>query len=287
MPVNVFAALTEQWDRAIGAGVTSVVSRAIEANATLLASILTIYVILLGILTSFGKVSWPEFVTWMVRGSAVSMLLAAPAFSQYVQTPLMETIPAWIASTTMGVDVQDVPAAFDRMRAGVLMIEGRIYQQLGMAQIAEMIVTSGTVALIAGELWFVWGMWQLMRGVIAFLVVAAPFLLAFYLFAATRHITLNWAGTAISALLAMMMLGVMVSFTVAVNNAFLESMIARQGTVLEMIDTLRCIVTFFAFSAFMTLFLPLLAMRMGHGVLPNINPMLHSASRWAGRGIGR
>ena len=179
---NVFTALANRWDQLIATGVSATAGNAIAANATLFGSMLTLYIIISGCLTMFGRMSMQEWVFGATRVAAISLLLTAAGFSQYISRPLQTDIPDWIAQSTSGsVTTTTAPQQFDALRNAVVARKAMILQQdSGFAYIGERLECGFITLCILIELAVSFFIWEFARGMIGFIVAVAPFLLRLY-----------------------------------------------------------------------------------------------------------
>lgn len=271
---TVFTSLAARWDQLLTTGLSGTVSTAITANATLLASVFTLYIIILGALTMFGRLSMAEWTFSATRAAVVAMLLTAAGFNQYIQTPLMTDIPNWIATSTGGGTADmTVAQQFDGIRNKVIARKAAILQQTsGFTYIGERLECGFITICILIELAISFFIFEFARGLIGFCVAVAPFLLLFYLFQTTRHITLNLAGQVVSLLILMVMLTTMVQMAVQADTAFLDTL-ATGGAVDVQIDALDNAFVFYLFGLGVMLMAPSLAMRIGSGFVPSLGAM--------------
>jgi type IV secretion system protein VirB6 len=285
MASALFTGIAANWDATISIGVTGTIADELTANATLFGTMLTLYIIISGVLTMFGRFSMSEWTFGATRAAIISLLLTAAAFSQYIQTPLMTTIPNWIAQSVNGAaGTQTAPQQFDALRNQVVAIEAGILQQAtGWTEVGERIRADFATWLICLELTISFIIWEMSRGLMGLLVASAPFLLGLYLFQATRHIPLNLAGSAISALILLLLMSVLLSISINADQQWLAQSMTANATIDVQLDSMKNIALFFLFGMVMTVFLPALAGRIGHGVLPGVAPMVASPLRVAER----
>jgi hypothetical protein len=274
MAPAVFTALASNWDQQIINGISATISNAITANATLLVSLLTLHIIIIGVMTMFGRMSMAEWVFTATRAAMIALLLTAAGFNQYIQAPLMNEIPDWIATSTSGsVTPTSAPQQFDKLRNAVVARKAAILQQVsGFTYFGERLECGFITLCILIELAISFFIWEFARGMIGFCVAVAPFVLGFFLFRATRHITLNLAGTVVSLLILMVLLGVMVQMSITADNAFLTTM-QQGGSVDEQLDALANTFIFFLFGVGITVMAPSIAMRIGAGFVPSVGQM--------------
>jgi type IV secretion system protein VirB6 len=288
MASALFAGIAANWDATMSDGVTQTIADELVANATLFGSMLVLYIIISGVLTMFGRISMAEWVFGATRAAILSSLLTAAAFSQYIQVPLMDTIPNWIAqSVNGGMGAQTAPQQFDGLRDAVVAIEAGVLQQAtGWTQVGERIRADFATWLICLELTISFIIWEMSRGLMGLLVAVAPFLLGLYLFRATRHIPLNLAGSAVSALILLLLMSVLLNISINADQRWLAQSRTANATIDVQLDNMKNIALFFMFGMVMTAFLPFLASRIGHGVLPGVAPLVTAPLR-VGESVGR
>jgi hypothetical protein len=262
---QVFQQLGASWDTVFTTSVSATISNAITQNATLLASILTLWIIVSGVATMFGRMSMAEWVFGATRAAIIGFLLTAAAFQQYVQTPLQTTLPNWIAATVSGGANATGPQQFDAIFNQIGVAVGRIEQQLSWTDIGPYIECAFVSFFTLAELVICFCIWEFAKGMIGLLIAATPFLLGFYVFRATRHVVLALAGQAVTALLTMLMVNIMVALSVAANTSYMTQ-IATTGGVGAQISSLVGVSGFILFSDVMVLLIPGIAARIGGGV---------------------
>lgn len=278
---TLFADLAAGWDGTVSGAVTDTVAATIAANAILFGSLLTLYIIITGVLTMFGRVSMAEFVFGATRAAIIGTLLTVAAFSQYIQTPLMDTIPNWVAaSASGGLNARTGPQLFDVLRNQVIAIEAGIIQQSGgLLHIGDRLLAAFMSGMICFELLVSFAMWEFNRAMMGLLVGTAPFVLSLYLFRATRHVTLNLAGMALTLLVLLLMMSILLAMSLAVDQRWLGKVNVAGAGVDMMLDAMLNISLFFLFGMIMTVLVPVVAGRVGQGVAPSVSSLLPSPLR--------
>jgi TrbL/VirB6 plasmid conjugal transfer protein len=273
---TLFVDLAVAWDSSVSGAVTQTISNAITANATILTGLLTIYIIVSGTLTMFGRMSMTEWASGATRAAIIGTLLTVAAFTQYIQQPLMTDIPNWIAaSVTGGLGAQTGPQLFDVLRNEVITIEAGIIQQSGgLLHIGDRLLAAIMSGMICFELLVSFAIWEFSRAMMGLIVGTAPFLLGLYLFRATRHITLNLAGMAVTLLILLLMMSILLAMSLAVDRAWIVKMQLASAAVDVRLDAMLNIALFFLFGMIMTVFIPIIEGRVGHGVVPGVAPLV-------------
>jgi len=282
MATAVFQSLADNWDQAIANGVSQTVSLALQANATQLTTMLTIFVIFLGVLTAFGRVTWTAFIFAMSRASMVSLLLTAAYFNQFIQDPAMNTIPRWIAQSVAGAGGPKAgPQQFDQLRDQVIARQATILQQsTGLTMIAERFETAIIVWLIEAELALSFILWEFSRGMMGLLVATAPFIIGLFLFETTRSIATNLGGAAMTLLVMQLMLSILLQLEIDADSTFMQTALGEGGVDVQ-IDNLASIFVFFLFGVVMTILIPTTAAQIGSGMIPSAAPLSSAPMRGA------
>jgi type IV secretion system protein VirB6 len=266
---QVFQQLGSSWDTVFTTSISATISTAISQNATLFASILTLWVIISGIATMFGRMTMADWVYGATRTAIVGTLLTTAAFAQYIQTPFQTTIPNWIATTISGGANATGPQQFDAIFNQIGVAVGHIEQQLSWTDVGQYVECAFISFFTLAELITCFCIWEFSKGMIGLLIAVAPFLLGFYLFQATRHIVLALAGQAITALITMLMVNIMVALAVTANTSYMTQ-IATTGGVGAQISSLVGVVGFFLFSDIIVIMIPGIAARIGGGIAHHV-----------------
>jgi hypothetical protein len=262
---QVFQQLSSSWDTVFTTSIASTVSSAITANATLLASMLTLWIIISGIMTMFGRMSMAEWTFGATRCAIIATLLTAAAFGQYIQTPLQTTVPNWLASSVSSGAAATGPQQFDTIYNQIGQAVGRVEQQLSWTDIGPYITCAFISFFTLAELVVAFAMWEFAKGMIGLLIVATPFLLGFYIYRGTRHIVLALAGQIVTALLTMLMINIIVALAIAANTSYMQQ-ITTTGGVGVQISSLVGATGFIFFSDIMIILIPGVAARIGGGI---------------------
>ena len=276
MATTLYQSLASNWDAAIATGVSQTVQTAIQANAIQLTSATTLYIMLSGFATMYGRMTMQEWKYGASKAFILSILMASAGFAQWIQTPLMTTIPAWIAtSVNGGFGATNGPQQFDALRDAVVLRESAILQQAsGITGLGERLRAGFATWCICLELTVSFGIWELARGMMGLLVTSAPFLMMFYLFKTTQHVALNLLGSALSLLVLDLMVATTLAISANADNAFMNQSAAAGNGIEVQLDSMMNIALFFLFGMGMTAFLPFIAARIGHGVLPSAAPLV-------------
>ena len=169
----------------------------IQANAVQLTSAITLWIILSGIATMFSRMSYQEWVYGASRAAFLGILLTAAGFSTWIQTPMMTTLPNWIATTVSGgAAVTDVQQ-FDMIKDDLALREATVLQQTSCLDAerdcgssADAIGKRCRLYLLIGVFWA----WEMTKSLMGVLVATTPFVLGLRCFKRRNISPTIWAG---------------------------------------------------------------------------------------------
>jgi type IV secretion system protein VirB6 len=228
MNLDVFASLSNNFDPALTGAATRVVSNAIAANAPVLTSALTLYVIVWGLMCAFGQVSLAAMMAASGKAAAISLLMTTAFFLPYIQTPFLTTIPNWIAGVTTGSSTNTAASQFSALWSATLHMEAQIYQQAsGIFYIAARL-QAGLIAMGIGILLVIdFFVWEIARWLMDVLICVGPFILWFYLFRATRGVPERWFGKMVGILILYALVNVTMEVVITTDISFMASALAE------------------------------------------------------------
>jgi hypothetical protein len=275
MAAELFADLSAEWDPAIAAGVTRTVQTVIQANAVQLTSAITLWIILSSIATMFSRMSYQEWVYGASRAAFLGILLTAAGFSTWIQTPMMTTLPNWIATTVNGGDTTVTgPQQFDIIEDNMDRREATVLQQTsawtptGVADRLRAQLASGVGCALLVVTFLAW---ELARGLMGILVATTPFVLGFAMFQTTKHIAYNMGGMMVSLLIFDVMVSIALAIAMTVNDTYTNGLLSPGDPNVDLqITTMGNIGAHLFFGMMLVLILPPIASRIGHGVVPNM-----------------
>lgn len=283
MAFDVFAAISSEFDPALKGVVTNTVSRAISANAGILSTALTLYVIVQGALTAYGLMSMPAFIAAAGRAAAVALLMTTAFFIPYIQEPFLTTIPNFLASAVGGNGTLP-PTQFGQLWTATLHQMAAIDQQAsGIFYIAER-AEAGMIAMGIGCLLVIcFFIWEIARWMMDVLICVGPFVLWLYLFRTTRDVPLRWLGKMTGILVLYVLVSVTVQVVLSADLAFMQQAQNAGGgaasQIGEQIAAFASIFVFCIFGTAMLIMTPLVASYIGGGVGVPTAQMSSVASR--------
>lgn len=269
--MSLFQTFDQQFAPAIQSGVSSVISSGLSAVAPELASLLTLYVIIQGMMIMFGQYDMWRGVTAIARAAIIGLLLTASYFASYIQTPITHTIPTFLANATGQPSITGL-AQFDALESAVEhFAAGIIAQSSGFSGIATRIevgiLVLACIAFIAiGAL-----IWELTTGFLNLVVCLGPFVLLAYLFASTRGITERWIGKIIGLLMLYLLITILEQLVLGVESYFVRQTQMNPGAGIDaQVAAMVEMVVFFMMGAAMLVFIPGIAAYIGGGVHSNV-----------------
>lgn len=262
--VSVFTALLDPAGNSIiASGLTSV--------AGPLTALLVIYVIVTGIMCSLGELTAGTAVRRIMRAGFVSMLLTATYFNPYVRDLFITTLPNWIASAVSNGTAANIPQQCDLIRSAMMHMAAAIFQNSGGFMDMDVRLETG-FCLFLGTVFL--GVLVLVSTLThAFMVLTvciAPFVIAAYLFDATKGFVEGWIGKVVGLSVLALLVSVTAQITVAADAKMMINIANATGAGLqEQISNLVSVIVFFLFMAAILLGLPSLAYSIGKGVTIN------------------
>lgn len=236
-----------------------------------LTALLVIYVIVTGIMCVFGELTAGTAVRRIMRAGFVSMLLTATYFNTYVRDLFITTLPNWVASAVSNGTAANIPQQCDLIRSALMHMGAVIYQDSSGFMDMDTRLQTGVV-LLCGTIFL--GVLVLMSTLthtfMVLTVCIAPFVIAAYLFDATKGFVEGWIGKAVGLSVLALLISVAAQIaTAADGKMMINTANANGGGLQEQVQNLTSVVVFFMFMAALVLGLPALAYSIGKGVTIN------------------
>lgn len=300
MQYTPFQTYGNDFSNAFSGGTADAISNALTAVATPFSAVIVLWVIVTGVLVMRGQIDTRSGVTRIIRVAFVSaFILEAGIYNQYVTETFQTTLPSWIASTLTFNTTGSTPQLFDQIWSTILNQSAIISKQLNWYQILDnielglIILSTGFVLLLAFSVYIVA---LVMMDVV---LAIGPFVIAGFLFEATRGVAERWIGKLIG--LSILTLLVDVTVTIILNgeknymSAGLANATAASGTPEVAIQILFETTMFIAIGTFIILSLPAVAAAIGGGIALSaagsvLNAVIGGATggaSFAARGIGK
>lgn len=272
---QVFEAINTKMTTAFDSKMGSLVSTILSAIATPYSALIVLWVIVTGILVMRGEIDTRRGITRIIRVAFVSaFILEAGIYNSYIVQFFHTGLPNWIASTVSGGSAGNTPQLLDQIWTDISSYSATIDAQLYAYEITDMMELA-IIAFCDGVLlcivFAIYICAQVMTDVI---VTIGPFVIAGFLFDATRNISEKWIGKLVG--LALLSALVDVSMTLiahGISDYMTQSnlnAVAQSGTAGIAIGIMFNTMIFIAVSAFIVIMLPSAAAFIGGGV--SINP---------------
>lgn len=270
MTTTVYSDLAQNYDPVLTTSVGQVVSSALSAVSDLVATVLTLFVIVLGVLLIMHELHWKVAVNRGLRAAAVGTLLTAAYYNQFVQQPFMTDLPNWLTQVINNAPaVNSVAGQFDLLLDAVTH-EGAGVKQQAAGDIIVGALKSFEVDLIVGGvgtiLDFVFAIYEFTRFIVGLIVCVGPFIIMGLLFDYTRSFADRWISKLVGGLILQLMYIVLVQLMIRADTHYMVSIAnAANSSVDEQIGTLIQIVVFFLMGAGVAVLIPAAAAYMGGG----------------------
>lgn len=271
MTTTVFTSLSQQYDPILTTSVGQVVSNALGAVSGLVTTVLTLFVIVLGVLLIMHELHWKIAVNRGLRAMAVSALLTASYYNQFVQQPFLTDLPNWVVQSVSGAPAPtSVPGQFDLLLDAVTH-EGAGIKEQAAGDIIVGAIKSFEVDLIVGVsgtvLDVIFAVYEFTRFVVGLIVCVGPFVIMGLLFDYTRSFADRWVSKLVGGLLLQLMFIVLVAIMIKADTAFMVSIANADAgaSIDQQVANLVQIIVFFLMGAGVAVLIPAVAAYMGGG----------------------
>lgn len=223
---DIFEAVNEQIVTDFDAGMSGIVSRVLSEVATPYAALVVLWVIVTGILVMRGDMDVRRGVIRIVRVALVSaFILEAGVYNFYVIQFFRNGLPDWVASVISSGVSESTPELLDDIMA-ILSEESAITKSiLSIYQVSDhqkLAIVDACNNLMLGEVFTIYVCTQVVMDII---VTIGPFVIAGFLFEATRQVAQKWVGYMIGLVL----LSAMVDISVVVFARGIENYLGKVG----------------------------------------------------------
>jgi type IV secretion system protein VirB6 len=266
-------------------GMNTTVNSAMSAIQGPLTALVVLWIVVSGILVMRGDISVRSGIGRIVSVSlVVGLLMSTSLYDEYIVTFFTTGLPNWIATAIGTGQATTEPSTFNHMWASSQMVlEGAGKGLNSITQLVpefELAILDVLLIVPIGIIFLIWEVAKIMTDIV---VCAGPFLLAGYLFTATKGVADRFVGKLISLGILTLLVDVVLAILVnAINNYIATTsadIVAGQtmgwfGTTENASASLLvCLqLVFFLFvSSLITVFLPGLAAYFGGGI--HVSPM--------------
>ena len=283
-------------------GMLATVNSAMSAIQGPLTAIVVLWIIVSGIMVMRGDVSVRTGISRIVTVSlVVGILMSTSLYNEYVVNFFTTGLPNWIA-TAVGTGQRTTQAStFNQMWASSqIVLEGAGKGMNSITQLVpefELAILDVLLIVPIGIIFLIWEVAKIMTDIV---VCLGPFLLAGYLFSATKSIADRYVSKLISLAILTLLVDIVLAILVNAINAYIATTSANiiagqtQGwfgtTENASASVIVCLqLVFFLFvSSLITVFLPGLAAYLGGGISVSPMAMANAAMNVAtlGKGLG-
>jgi|GEM_PF-1702507 len=267
-----FENIGNDFGTAFGTGISQATSNALSAIAAPLTALVVLWIIIQGILVMRGDMDARGGVTRIIKiALVVGVLTSTSLYTQYVTTVFTSTLPNWVASSiTNNSSILNTPTVFDEIWNTTVHEITSVQAQLNFYDVVDEVtlaVVQIVIALILLVTFAVYEIAQVMTGVV---VAVGPFVLAGYLFDATKAVADRWLGKLLGLAILSLLINIVMNIILSGEQLYLRSVVnnpnSGTGAVTTEIQILIELCMFFAIGAFIVVSLPGIAAAIGGGI---------------------
>ena len=275
------------FDQIIQAPFTSsletTVNAAISAVQGPLTALIVLWIIVTGILVMRGDVGVRQGVSRIITVSLVSaILMSATLYDQYVVTFFTTGLPNYLASTFLGVTGM-APAAhqFDALwnsASEVFAIAENDMNFMNVLYSVQLAILQSLMVFPIGLVFLIYESTRILTDVV---VCLGPFVLAGYLFDATRGVADRFIGKLIGLTLLTLLVDIVLAIIINGFVTYVNSTLGNVAAASKPEAILICmqLVIFLAIGSLITCFLPGIAAYIGGGISVSPLAMISSAAQ--------
>jgi type IV secretion system protein VirB6 len=269
-------------------GMTGTVSAAMSAIQGPLTALVVLWIIVTGIMVMRGDLSARSGVTRIIRiALVVGILMSSTLYNEYVVSFFTAGLPNWLSSTFLGVTgTQPSAHQFDAIwdQANVLILAA--HKNLNFYNVLYSVELAMVQDFISVPIFITFLIYETAKIMMDIIVCVGPFVLAGYLFEATRGVADRWIGKLIGLSILTLLVDVVLSIIIDGDEAYFNvSMTSLTGaTITDTITIVIQFLTFLTMGSLISVFLPGTASLIGGGIA--ISPMaMVETAMGAGRSL--
>lgn len=267
-------------------GMDATVSSAMSAIQGPLTALVVLWIIVTGVLVIRGDIDARKGITRLIKVSfIVGILMSTTLYNQYVVSFFAVGLPNWLANSFLGVTgTQPSAHQFDAIwdQADILFANAEknmnFYNVLYSVELGAL---RDFVIFPIGVTFLIFEVAKIMMDVV---VCIGPFVLAGYLFEATKAVADRWIGKLIGLTILTLLIDIVLSIIINGDQAYYNVSMTSL-TVATTAETITICIQFLGFltlGSLITCFLPAMASYLGGGVSFSPLGMFASAAQ-AGR----
>lgn len=259
---------------AFTAGTSSVVSDALAAVATPFSSLVVLWIIVQGILVMRGDLDTRRGTSRIIRVALVSaFVLEAGIYNSYVVNLFQTVLPNWAANAVSGGSASNTPQVLDDIWNSLVNYSAKIDAKLYWYQIFDLIELAMIAFADGIMLTICFAVYVCAALMTAVVLSVGPFVIAGFLFEATRGISERWIGKLIGlSILSLLVDITMTIISTGIRNYMTQSglnAISTSGTPGVAVEIMFQTAMFIAVGLFILISLPAAAAFIGGGVAMN------------------
>lgn len=269
MNVDTFSGFATQYASIFSTGTANAAQSGLSAVSGPLTAVVVIWIIVQGILVMRGDISARSGITKILRVVlVVSLLTSFSYFSTYIVDLFQNTLPNWAAGAITGSSgASTTPGMFDKVWNGSMAIAKAADAQLTPFNISgavELALLEGGIGLCLIIAFAVYEIGQIMLGVV---IAVGPFVLAGYLFDATRGVAERWLGKLIGLSILTLLIAIALTIILQGDVTYIHTAAAQGALDVETsIAVLMQATLFYALGAVIIVLLPSIAAYIGGGI---------------------
>ena len=261
-------------------GMAATVNSAMSAIQGPLTALVVLWIIVTGILVLRGDVSVRTGITRIMSVSiVVGLLMSATLYNEYVVSFFTTGLPDWLASSLIGVTgTQPSAHQFDVLWNSANELFGTALANLNFYNVLYSVELGVLQDLVVFPIGITFLIYELARIIMDVIVSIGPFVLAGYLFSATRGVADRWVGKLIALSILTLLVDVVLSIIIAGDQSYFNvSMTSMTGaTVIESVTICIQFLIFLTLGSLITCFLPGIASFLGGGI--SVSPLAMAAA---------
>jgi type IV secretion system protein VirB6 len=273
-------------------GLTQVTSNALSAVSGPLMATVMLWIIIQGILVMRGDMDARGGITRIIRVAiVVELLTSAGLYNTYVATTFQTTLPNWVASSVAGsATITNTPQAFDQIWNTTVHEIDVVQSQVDFYDVVDQISLSAIEMFVNVLLVIHFAIYEIALVLVAIVVAVGPFVVAGYLFDATKRVAENWVGKLVGLTILTLLVNIVVTVILKGEQLYTQSIVNNPafgtGAVPVEVQILFELCMFFGISAFIVVLLPGIAAAIGGGIGFDVSRMVRSAAGMVMSGAG-
>jgi hypothetical protein len=272
---------------AVQVGTGKLVAKVLAGVAADTTALIALLIMIRGVLISFRQHDYWKGIVDILRMFAVSMLIGGGWYVTYFQTPILTTIPNWIASiTTDGAAGPNAQGRqFDLIFSADLHILSSVLQGVSASPhwVAQALIAFWATLATGFFLAVVFAVWEVTKVLSGLVIIGGAFLIGFLLYNATRPVFFRFIDKLIGLMLLDAMMASLIQFILYANGTYVKKVQDINAGIDTQVMILVVTCMFAMMSAAIATIVPAVAARIGGGVGVDSRQIVNMAKRQAQR----